>query len=157
VNDIIILKGKVSYPITLDPSVWIFDDRKVERQTLKSQNDESDSKELTARQWSREISEGNVSPPTLKSERKYERERILTGSFAIHLSHFLKNAEPLSEACELAVITQKGEVIVPLTEAYSYLLAFSKDGKPLKDDGPVHLLKSDGTTEATHVTGFQVR
>ncbi|KPD01293.1 hypothetical protein LR69_00450 [Geobacillus sp. BCO2] len=29
-NDIIVLTGKVKFRITLDPGVWIFDDRKVD-------------------------------------------------------------------------------------------------------------------------------
>lgn len=29
-NDIIVLTGKVKFTITLDPGVWIFDDRKVD-------------------------------------------------------------------------------------------------------------------------------
>ncbi|MBD1370949.1 hypothetical protein IC620_01050 [Hazenella sp. IB182357] len=29
-NEIILVKGLVKYPITLDPSIWIIDDRKVE-------------------------------------------------------------------------------------------------------------------------------
>lgn len=29
INLIIQIKGNVKYPITLDPSVWIFDDRKI--------------------------------------------------------------------------------------------------------------------------------
>ena len=35
---IVHIKGKVKFPITLDPSVWIFDDRKFDLDTYFDQN-----------------------------------------------------------------------------------------------------------------------
>lgn len=36
----------------------------------------------------RQIREGAVSPPTLKSEKKYEKEKLLDGTFGIKLEPF---------------------------------------------------------------------
>lgn len=66
---VIQVKGNVTYPITIDPSVWIFDDRKFSfdrkedsQDTLHSTGDES---ELDTE---RVIREGRIAPPTLKTE-----------------------------------------------------------------------------------------
>ena len=39
-ENIILLSGKVKYSITLDPTVWIFDDRKVDLSTYFSATNE---------------------------------------------------------------------------------------------------------------------
>ncbi len=42
--------------------------------------------------------EGAIYPPTLKTEKKYEKRKVFTGTFGIPFKPFLKNAEP-TEAC----------------------------------------------------------
>ena len=37
--------------------------------------------------------EGAVFPPTLKTERKFDRKGMLTGTFGIEIKPFLNNAE----------------------------------------------------------------
>ena len=77
---IIPIKGNVDFQITLDPGVWIFDDRKLEIESLfdhlHSKEDELEqyTKSISSH-WDREIMEGAVYPPTLKSEKKYHPER----------------------------------------------------------------------------------
>lgn len=38
-SEVIVFKGAVSFPITLDPSVWIFDDRKFDLGTYTGEED----------------------------------------------------------------------------------------------------------------------
>ena len=81
-ENIIIISGNVKYTITLDPSVWIFDDRRVDLTTYfttKLENSKSleEYTKAVSKHWDREIIEGAIYPPTLKTEKKFEKEKIL--------------------------------------------------------------------------------
>ncbi|MCP3741773.1 peptidyl-prolyl cis-trans isomerase [Rossellomorea sp. BNER] len=156
---IIPIKGKVKFSITLDPGVWIFDDRKVDLTTyFRSKEEKVDELEeytkSVSRHWSREIQEGATYPPTLKTEKKYEKEKILTGSFGIPLQPFLRNAEPLSDAKALIVETEENEISFNLAEE-SLILGFSKEGKPLRENGPVHVYFGDGSNKENPITNVK--
>ena len=161
---IIPIKGEVKFNITLDPSVWIFDDRKIDLDEFfegkYEYKDESEEyTKVTSAHWSREIIEGAVFPPTLKSEKKYERTKLLTNTYGIELKQFIMNAEPSKEATTLVVETTDGEYKIPLNELDDVLVKFSHQGKPLKEDGPVHIIKKDGTNlndPIKHITAFRV-
>ncbi|MCI1589763.1 MAG: peptidyl-prolyl cis-trans isomerase [Heyndrickxia oleronia] len=161
---IIPIKGKVKFPITLDAGTWIFDDRKIDLTTYFDTNhsEVDDNEEYTknvGRFFDREIKEGAISPPTLKSERKFLKQKLLTGTFVIRFEPFLKNAEPLKEAKLLVLETDSDDVQIPLEDAYQLILAFSKEGKALKDDGPIHVIFSDGSNRNNpikYVKGFRV-
>ncbi|KDE49685.1 MULTISPECIES: hypothetical protein [Geobacillus] len=167
-NDIIVLTGKVKFTITLDPGVWIFDDRKVDMdayfsepapQPTEAEQEDEEIKKLSAF-WDREIQEGAVFPPTLKTERRFLKEKIITGSFGMPFAPFLRNAEPHEDASELVIETEHGETVIPLEKAYDLIFAFSKNGKPLRDDGPVHIYFGDGSNREapiTHVRRLVVR
>ncbi|HWO74841.1 MAG TPA: peptidyl-prolyl cis-trans isomerase [Bacillus sp. (in: firmicutes)] len=141
---IIQLKGNVRFPLTLDPTVWIFDDRKLDLdETTQETKEEKDFTEVLSKNWEKEIMEGAVSPPTIKSEKKFLKEKILNGTFAMPFKPFLENAEPNKDASQLIVETKDGEIALPLAEANNILLKFSHQGKPLKEDGPVHVIYGD--------------
>jgi hypothetical protein len=151
-ENIILLSGKVKYTITLDPSVWIFDDRRVDLTTHFSttSNPSNDLEEYTksvSKHWDREIMEGAVYPPTLNTEKKYEKEKVLTGSFGIPFEPFLKNAEPFEGAAILVIKTSSSEYQISLDEARKLILGFSSVGKPLSEDGPVHVYFGDGSNQ----------
>lgn len=154
-ENIIIIKGKVKYIITLDPGVWIFDDRKVDLNThfQKKQIENNELEEYTkeiSSHWDREIMEGAIVPPTIKTETKYKKERLLLGSYGIPLKPFLLNASPFEEANQLIVVTSNDdELVFDLASGYEFILAFSNNGKPLKEDGPVHVYFGDGSNQ-TH-------
>lgn len=149
-SDIILIKGNVKYTITLDPGVWIFDDRRIDLHTFfdqggKEEDQEEEYIKATAKHFEREIREGAVFPPTLKTERKYEKEKVLTGTFGMPLNPFLNNASPNEDAKEVVFKTETAEVIMPLEEAKEVILGFSENGKPLKEDGPVYVYYGDGS------------
>ncbi|KXH79861.1 hypothetical protein [Sporosarcina sp. HYO08] len=150
---IIPIKGNVRYSITLDPTVWIFDDRRIDLNTyfseLRSEVDEIEEyKKDMGSHWSREIMEGATFPPTLKTEKIYEKTKMLTGTFGIFLHNFLKIAEPDEHAKTLVFETSEGkEHRFPYDQREEIIFKFSQEGKPLVDDGPVHLLLKDGSNQ----------
>jgi hypothetical protein len=149
-ENIVMIKGEVLYTITMDPGVWIFDDRKVDmdrhfNESTKTKNEiEEYTKEVSAH-WDREITEGAAIPPSIETEKKFKREKIISGSFGIPLRPFLKNASPLETASKLTVKTKTSELEFDLSFATQFILGFSKNGKPLVEDGPIHIYFGDGT------------
>ncbi|WP_163101365.1 peptidyl-prolyl cis-trans isomerase [Peribacillus alkalitolerans] len=143
-ENIIFIKGNVKFPITLDPGVWIFDDRKKDlneffKEDSSNLSDDEVYTKAISKHWDREIMEGAVFPPTLKTEKKFEKERLLTGTFAIELLPFLKNSEPSIKAKSLIIETEDTRIPLSMDEAESIILLFSINGKPISEDGPVHL------------------
>jgi hypothetical protein len=147
---IVLLKGNVRFPLTLDPGVWIFDDRKVDLTTFFNQKPE-EVNELEAytksvsEHWDREIKEGAIYPPINRSVKKFEKEKILLGTFAMPFKHFLSNAEPESNAEQVLLITDEDEHVLTMEDAISGLFGFSNHGKPLSEDGPIHFYFGDGS------------
>lgn len=148
---IIPIKGAVKYQVTLDPTVWIFDDRKLDLKTYfhnTSEVEDADIKYMreVGAHWSREIMEGATLPPTLKSERKFDRKGMETGTFGIELHHFLKNAEINPGVTSIIFeCKDKQEHAFTIEEANSLILKYSQDGKQLTDGGPVYVLFGDGS------------
>lgn len=141
-SEVIVFKGAVAFPITLDPTVWVFDERKFDLRTYTGEEDSSSANQAkylhgTGTQWDKELREG----ATLPSERKSlaEERKVLEGEYGIRLAPFIANASPLPEVTHVRLHRQDQEaIILPLAEARRAILQFSKDGKPIKEDGPVY-------------------
>ena len=78
-ENIILVNGKVKFSITLDPSVWIFDERKLELTSFfdEKKNKVNELEEYTksiSKHWDREITEGATVPSVVKTEKKYMKE-----------------------------------------------------------------------------------
>ncbi|GLO65869.1 MULTISPECIES: hypothetical protein [Oceanobacillus] len=135
---IVLIKGNVQYPITLDPTVWIFDDRKIKlEEAFESKADKQD--DYT----------GFQKPPVNRSISKMEGEEFLKNSYVMPLKDFINNAEPNHEAATAKLITgieDSFETITYKNLINGYFL-FSKNGKPLKEDGPVHFYYGDGSNQ----------
>ncbi|MFS0751972.1 hypothetical protein [Oceanobacillus sp. 1P07AA] len=135
---IVMIKGNVHYPITLDPTVWIFDDRKIKlEEAFKIEKNKQD-----------EYS-GFQKPPVNRSISKMEGEEFLKNSYIMPLYDFISNAEPTREATTVKLITgteDSFETISVENLLNGYFL-FSKNGKPLKEDGPVHFYYGDGSNQ----------
>ncbi|KEK25879.1 hypothetical protein [Bacillus gaemokensis] len=149
-SEILFINGKVRFPITIDPSVWIFDDRKVDLTTYFNENKEEEPEletylKHTSEHWDREIRNGASFPPIQKSVKKFKKEQLITGTFGIPLHPFFKNAEILDLSTHVEIHTTQDTITLPLEEATNAILGFSKDGKPLREDGPVHLYFGDGS------------
>ncbi|WP_342430467.1 peptidyl-prolyl cis-trans isomerase [Neobacillus sp. FSL H8-0543] len=148
---IILITGQVKFPITLDPGVWIFDDRKIDLTTHFTAKQEQVDELLeytksVSKHWDREIMEGSIYPPTLKTEKKFIKEKVLFGTFAIPFKPFLDNAEPNQSANVVVIKSLNEEVEIPLDKAKDLILGFSANGKPV-NNGPVHVYFGDGSNQ----------
>ncbi|KAA9026009.1 peptidyl-prolyl cis-trans isomerase [Niallia endozanthoxylica] len=162
-ENIILIKGKVKFPITLDPTVWIFDDRKLDLDTYFDQQ-ETEINELEeytksiSKHWDREIIEGAQLPTTNKTKKKFIKEELTTGSFGIRFQPFLNNAEPFNDATVVIIESADQEYSLPIEEAKNIILGFSANGKPLMEDGPAHvyLNKDSKSQPIKRIRGFRV-
>ena len=157
------IKGKVNYSITLDASVWIFDDRKIELEEFlkfdgSSEKNENDYIRTQAERFERELT--GIKPPVNKSIKRFEKERILKGSFVIPLKPFLSNADPTNDSEKVQLDFKDGsKQSMTMDEAMNGFLRFSQDGKPLREDGPTHFYFGDGSNASDpfkNVTGITV-
>ncbi|SDH89513.1 hypothetical protein [Alteribacillus bidgolensis] len=165
---IVMINGNVKHTITIDPTVWIFDDRKIDLKTWTGEeNRKSDEMEQykkdISKQWDKEITEGAQLPKRNQTNRiRTKKEELINGTFGIPFGSFLKNAEPHSDAAKVVVETNGGndtDHIVNLEEASQFVIGFSENGKPLKETGPVHVYYGDGSNKQnpiTHVKGFRI-
>ena len=122
------IKGAVNFPISLDSTTWIFDDRKVTIDDLERGVFDGtrpinfdDNKE-----WNRAILEGQTNPPTLDSEIKYKKRSVLDETFVINMTPFFKNAEPMENAST-----------IKLSNKPYLFFQFSSNGKRLYSDNAV--------------------
>ncbi len=151
------IDGDVNHPLTIDPTVWIFDERKVDLDTyfdeIKTMDDEETAyKKAISAQWDKEITEGSA-PPRPNSNGnviKYEKQKLINGSFGMPLKPFLHNAEPKTGVSQVEVMQEDGRShMISFSEAEACIVGFSYKGQPLKKDGPVHLYFGDGRNRET--------
>ncbi|MFS0654247.1 peptidyl-prolyl cis-trans isomerase [Bacillus sp. 179-C3.3 HS] len=153
---IIQIKGNVRYNITIDPSVWIFDDRKFLMDSFFEEKDLHDTEKVDHElDQERVIREGQTLPPTLKTEKKYEKERLVTGSFGMKLSDMLNNAEPLEDANTCEFVTETETFAVPLATAMESIAHFSQNGKPITEEGPIHVYFEDRSNLTHPIKGVK--
>src|SRR5699024_643410 len=110
--EIIQLTGNLTYTLTLDPSSWLFDDRKIDLDTYFS------------------------TPESKEPHRKIKKKELLKHDYSlgIPLQPFLKNAELKPEAKTLIIETGSKKHHIDLEEAQKAILAFSNKGKFLQGD-----------------------
>ncbi|WP_428908778.1 peptidyl-prolyl cis-trans isomerase [Niallia sp. Krafla_26] len=164
-KNIVEIKGLVKFKITLDPSVWIFDDRKAElhtffkEDTIIGHNLDAYTKSISEH-WDREIIEGATIPQPVKTKKKsFMKETLLNGTFGIPFEPFLKNAEPLENTKSIIIETFDGEYDFSIEKASDWILCFSHLGKPLSEDGPVHVYFRDGSNmdhPIKNIQGFRI-
>lgn len=158
---IVPLKGNVSFPITLDPSVWIFDDRKIILEEAFSKNKEQ-KKQIEPTQKSAELFDQSVyaneqaKPPINKSLTREEREKALTHSFVMPVKDFVETSEvnPTAEKA-LLKITADETIIISLEQLVNAFVLFAIEGKPVKNEGPIHLIFGDGSNLDNPIKGIQ--
>lgn len=150
----IALTGQFKHPLTLDPSVWIFDDRKIDLTTyfennrLKEDNEIENYTKNVSAHWDRELTEGAMFPPINKSVKHFEKEKILQGTYGMKLEPFISNAELLEDVTTGILITESGNTYeITKDELLEGIVQFSKDGKPLSADGPVYFYFGDGSNQ----------
>lgn len=157
---IVPLTGNVKFPITLDPTVWIFDDRKVllEEAFHKSHKENIDKDielKKTAANFEKEVNPDFIRPPVNKSINRFEREKILVNSYVMPISEFLTHAEVNLSAKRAILVSQSNKTNISLKELETSLLLFSVKGKPLKTDGPVYFYYGDGSNKNNPIKGVK--
>ena len=125
------IKGEVEHPLTIDPSVWIFDDRKVELDTifdgsLENEDELTRYKKAISAQWDKEIMEGSEPPkPTSKIESTFKKQELLSKSFGMPFAPFLKSSKPKASASHVIIETKLGkEHCFPIEKAHQFILGF---------------------------------
>ncbi len=159
---IIQIQGDIKFQITLDPSTWIFDDRKITLdEALTAPKEEEDITFGDNTEWNRQIIEGTSKPPTLKSEKKYKNQQLLEETFIINLKPFLEYTEP--ERGEEAMITythDEGTAILPFNEREKHYAQFSENGKRIYDDNMIDLViigENNLEMRLKHVTAISIK
>ncbi|AIF43882.1 hypothetical protein [Virgibacillus sp. SK37] len=151
--------GNVSYSITLDPTVWIFDDRKILLEEVfenkLSEADETDEIEKASKRWEKELDPQFSKPPVNRSIKQFEREKILTSSYVMPLKDFINNAEIKTDAVNATLLTENGDYNLSIDELKAGYFLFALDGKPLKENGPVHFLYQDGSNFTGPIVGIK--
>lgn len=152
-NSIIQVTGLVNFPITIDPTVWIFDDRKQTADSVFTPVEVKDDLEAytkeASKHWDQEITEGAKIPE--QSTKVYKKVEMLTGTFYMPLTPFIKNAGPKNEATTLSITSSDGDYTIPLQKIDSIFLLFCVKGKPLTEDGPVHIYDNTKDKEQTPI------
>lgn len=154
---IIQLSGQVKFRITLDASVWIFDDRKIlldDAFSEKPKEEPVDELKKTAERFNSEVNQHKVTPSINKSMNKYEREEILENTYVMPIYEFIQNAEVDSSVTEVTLTTTGGPVDISLANLETAYLLFCIEGKPVKENGPVHLFFSDGSNKDNPIKGI---
>lgn len=159
---VVFIEGNVSHPLTIDPTVWIFDERKINLDTYFLENndfedEETKYKKKISAQWDKEIMEGSEPPnPADMNKPIYKKEELLTGTFGMPFEPFLTNSQPNKEATELTIMTSDNEShTLTLEKGKQIILGFSYKGKPLQEDGPVHVYFQDGSNQANPIKNVQ--
>ncbi|ELK45008.1 hypothetical protein QRD89_08300 [Halobacillus sp. ACCC02827] len=158
---IVQIAGNVKFPITLDPTVWIFDDRKMtfdeifEPDEVRAQSEEEDELKRKSLRFDREVYQQKINPPVNKSLNRYEKQRILTGTFLMPIQPFLETSEPEKEVTQAALHTASGEHVVDADVLKHAYLLFAENGKPLQEEGPVHLYFQDGSNRSEPIKGIK--
>lgn len=157
-SDIFLITGEVEHPLTIDPSVWIFDERKIELDLiLKGEVEKENAIEVytksVSKHWDREIIEGakvDTSIPFAQTKKQW-----LEKTYAMPFSYFIDNSKPKSRAQIVTIKTKNTTITLPFETVYESYLAFSNNGKRIVEEGPVHLYFKDGSNKDTPITSIQ--
>ncbi|WP_028782641.1 hypothetical protein [Thalassobacillus devorans] len=156
---IVQIAGNVKYPITLDPTVWIFDDRKVTYDeafgTGEKEQEEEDELQKASMRWDREIYQQKIDPPVNRSISRFEREKILKETYLMDLKPFISTSEPANDLSGVTLETTHGDVEVTVEQMRQALALFSVEGRPLKEDGPLHLYWEDASNKDEPIKGVK--
>lgn len=155
---IVPITGNVTYNITLDPTVWIFDDRKIlfENAFKTDTNKETKQSEAskTEQRWGREVYQEKVKPPVHNTVKRYDKKEILSSSYVIPINDFLINAEIKEDATKVTLVTDQGEQSITIQQLENSYLLFAIKGKPVRDRGPVQLYFKDGSNQDNPIKGI---
>src|SRR5699024_485312 len=114
-----------------------------------------DELKKTAERWNKEVSPKNYISTTKRGIGRRERKEILKRSYVMQIKPFIENAKPISNARHAIRIPRIEKETIVIQRCKNSFLLFSKEGKPLKEDGPVHLYDRDGSNQNNPIKGIQ--
>lgn len=155
---IIPISGNVTYQITLDPTVWIFDDRKILFEEAFQPNingEESSGIEEAARRWERAIYPQHTKPPVNRSISRMEGKELLKNSYVMPIKDFVEHAEIKDGANTAIIETTQDEASISIDQLKNSYMLFSWNGKQLQEEGPAHLYFKDGSNKENPIKGIQ--
>ncbi|WP_085524111.1 hypothetical protein [Tuberibacillus sp. Marseille-P3662] len=154
---IIPVKGAVNYSITLDASVWIFDDRKIAFEDFFSHDYKMlIDPEPNNAQNGLAPEQDAAGAPFQKNERRYKKSEWFDHSFVIPVKTFLGNAEPLDSANTVRFeLDNQTSESVTLDEANKGVFLFSQDGQSIKERGPIHFYHGNGDNKDNPIKGIR--
>lgn len=143
------LDGAVRHALTIDPTVWIFDDRKrnIEELDRAVENDNEAYYAKMGKAWDDGLTQGTRIDHN-KPMTRADKDAALRDSFAMPFAPFLQNAEPIATATHVRFYGES-VLTLPIDEARTVYLQFSKDGKVLTD-GPVYVLHHQQVLRGVH-------
>lgn len=149
---IVQVKGNVKFPITLDPTVWIFDDRKILLEEAfivrKEEEDKDADAKKTAEMFDQEVYfETKINPPVRNSIKRFDKNKVLSESYVMPLKPFLTGAEINEDAKTARLVTDDEDIVISIEQLMNAYARFSNKGKPLKEDGPIHIYFGDGLNQ----------
>lgn len=157
-SDVFLLTGDVQFPLTIDPSVWIFDERKIELDRIfEGDIQEEDANEQytkkVSKHWDREIVEG--AKVDNRGPYAAQKKQWLEGTYVMPFSYFIDNCNPMHRDKLVTIETSDGSLTLPFEQVYESYLAFSNKGKRIIENGPVHLYFKDGSNKNSPITSIQ--
>src|SRR5699024_2587237 len=105
--------------------------------------------------WNKEVSQKNYISTTNHCIGRIERKEILKRSYDMPIKPYIENAKPKSNTKHAIVINRFGNETIAHERLKNSCLLLSKEGKPLKEDGPVHLYDRDGSNQNNPIKGIQ--
>jgi hypothetical protein len=154
---IVQIEGNVQHPITLDPTVWIFDDRKIllDDAFKTYSSEDGDSSGESEKPWNRDQYQQQINPPINESIKRFDKKKVLESSYLMPLNYFLPNSQPSDNATKAVLHTDGDSKEIDFKDLEDSYLLFALNGKPLKEDGPVHLYFKDGSNKDAPIKGIK--
>ncbi len=152
------ITGNVRYTITIDPTIWIFDDRKILLHDLLTGHmikQQDKNEETLNKQWDQATYQQKIQPPINKSIGAYEDKQDLTDSYVMPIKQFIEYAEVNKDTDDVLLATVDGDMRIPLVDLYNSHMLFAVNGKPIQDKGPVHLYLKDVNEQIKIIKGVK--
>lgn len=152
------ITGNVGYTITIDPTIWIFDDRKILLHDLLTghiiqQSNKNES--ILNKQWDQATYQQKIQPPINESIGAYQDKQDITQSYVMPIKKFIEYAEVNKNTEDVLLGTVDGDIRIPLEALYNSHMLFAVNGKPLQDKGPVHLYLKDINKQVRIIKGVK--
>ncbi|RCW70837.1 hypothetical protein [Saliterribacillus persicus] len=153
---IIQIKGNVNFPITLDPSVWIFDDRKIKWDDFFNKDITLENEETVPTDVFDQVDyQERVKPPVKNKITASNRKEWLSNTYVMPLIDFLNHAEIKKEATNAVLQTDDDSHTVDIEQLKDGLLLFAIDGRQIKEQGPAYFLFADGSNKENPIKGIK--